>query len=68
MTYIIFPESLVYVGPHLNLGQSSGCWIRDELDVGDELLLAPKSCWAAICTREKADEPFWSDSSRLGVW
>lgn len=52
-----FPECLVCLSPHLDLGQSSGCWTRDELAVGGGLSLAPKSCWSAICVRVEADVP-----------
>lgn len=63
-----FPECLVSASPRLDSGQSSGRWIRDELAVGGGLSLALKSCWAAICLRVEADEPFCPESCRLGVW
>lgn len=62
-----FPECFLCVSPQLDLGQSSGCWIRDELAVGGGLSLALKSCWAAICLRVEADKPFCAESSGLGV-
>ncbi|KAG7217580.1 hypothetical protein INR49_021266, partial [Caranx melampygus] len=42
--------------------------MRDELAVRGRLSLALKTCWAAICLRVEADEPFCPESSRLGVW
>lgn len=36
------PECLVCLSPHLDLGQSSGCWSRDELAVRGGLSLAPE--------------------------
>lgn len=63
-----FPECLVCAKAHSDSGQSSGCWTKDELAVGGGLSLALKSCWAAICLRVEADEPFCPEFSRLGVW
>ena len=62
------PECLVCASPHLHLGQSSGCWIRDELAVRGALSLALKSCWAAICLRVEADEPCCLQSYRRRLW
>lgn len=42
------------LSPRLDLGQSSHCWLRDELAVRGVLSLAPKSCWSAICLRVEA--------------
>lgn len=61
-----FPECLVCLSPHLDLGQSSGCWTRDELAVEGGLSLAPKSCWSAICVRVEADVPTRNCYGRQG--
>lgn len=45
------------LSPHLDLGQSSGCWTKEELGVGGGLSLSPKSCCSAICVRVAADVP-----------
>lgn len=52
-----FPECPACLSPHLDLGQGSGCWTKDELGVGGGLSLHPKSCWSAICVRVEADVP-----------